>query len=141
MKYLLLYTLGAKTHIKLLLLFILSVRSWFNDLNREWRAYYGVTFKQKLTYQTITIMINYICSHILPYFTFRLFMNSMATFSSGNTMINTKMKVEIMYRQDQAETCPHVSHLNNLFLGLKVFLCLILHLDVPVINIKFAKKK
>lgn len=44
----------------------------------------------------------------------------MTTLPSGNTMINTKMKVEIIHRQDQAETCPHVSHLNNLFLGLKV---------------------
>lgn len=58
----------------------------------------------------------------------------MTTLPSGNTMINFKMKEEIMYRQDQAETCPHVSHLNNLFLGLKVFLILILNLDVQVIN-------
>lgn len=59
----------------------------------------------------------------------------MTTLPSGNTMINTEMKVEIIYRQDQAETCLHVSHLNNLFLGLKIFLCLILHLVVEVINI------
>lgn len=59
----------------------------------------------------------------------------MTTLPSGNTMINTEMKVEIIYRQDQAETCLHVIHLNNLFLGLKVFLCLILHLVVEVINI------
>lgn len=85
-------------------------------------------------------MFYYICSHILPYFTFRVFINSMTTLPSGNTMINTEMKVEIMYRQDQAETCPHVSHLNNLFLGLKVFLILMLHLNVQVINIQFANK-
>lgn len=85
-------------------------------------------------------MFYYICSHILPYFTFRLFINSMTTLPSGNTVINTEMKVEIMYRQDQAETCLHVSHLNNLFLGLKVFLILILHLNVQVINIQFANK-
>lgn len=54
-------------------------------------------------------------------------------------MINTEMKVEIIYRHDQAETCLHVSHLNNLFLGLKIFLCLILHLVVEVINIKIYK--
>lgn len=63
----------------------------------------------------------------------------MTTLPSGNTMINTEMKVEIIYRQDQAETCLHVIHLNNLFLGLKVFLCLILHLVVVVINIKIYK--
>lgn len=63
----------------------------------------------------------------------------MTTLPSGNTMINTEMKVEIIYRQDQAETCLHVIHLNNLFLGLKVFLCLILHLVVEVINIKIYK--
>lgn len=63
----------------------------------------------------------------------------MTTLPSGNTMINTEMKVEIIYRQDQAETCLHVSHLNNLFLGLKIFLCLILHLVVEVINIKIYK--
>lgn len=85
-------------------------------------------------------MFYYICSHILPYFTFRVFINSMTTLPSGNTVINTEMKVEIMYRQDQAETCLHVSHLNNLFLGLKVFLILILHLNVQVINIQFANK-
>lgn len=85
-------------------------------------------------------MFYYICSHILPYFTFRLFINSMTTLPSGNTVINTEMKVEIMYRQYQAETCPYVSHLNNLFLGLKVFLILILHLNVQVINIQFANK-
>lgn len=80
-------------------------------------------------------MFYYIYSHILPYFTFRLFIYSMTTLPSGNTMINTEMKVEIIYRQDQAETCLHVIHLNNLFLGLKIFLCLILHLVVEVINI------
>lgn len=63
----------------------------------------------------------------------------MTTLPSGNTMINTEMKVEIIYRQDQAETCLHVIHLNNLFLGLKIFLCLILHLVVEVINIKIYK--
>lgn len=63
----------------------------------------------------------------------------MTTLPSGNTMINTEMKVEIIYRQDQTETCLHVIHLNNLFLGLKVFLCLILHLVVEVINIKIYK--
>lgn len=65
-------------------------------------------------------MFYYICSHILPYFTFRLFINSMTTLPSGNTMINTKMKVGIIYSQDQAETCPRVSHLNNLFLDLNL---------------------
>lgn len=69
---------------------------------------------------------------MLPYFTSRLFMNSMTTLPSGNTTINTETKVEIMYRQDRAETCPHVSYLNNLFLALEVFLCLILHLVVDL---------
>lgn len=35
---LLLYTLGAKNVMKLLLLFILSIRFWSNDLNKEWKT-------------------------------------------------------------------------------------------------------